>query len=85
MTITKTGISTAILLAIGFSAPTWAESEAMPAAAPDVTIVDGNAIKIECVPQAELDAMSASDKEKITLPVCDAAADSAIEEKTEAK
>lgn len=84
MKITKTGISTAILLAIGFSTPTWAESEAMPAAAPDVTIVDGDAVKIECVPQTELDAMSAGDKEKLTLPVCEPAAD-AEGEKTEAK
>jgi len=85
MNITKTGISTAIFLAMGFSTPTWAESEAMPAAAPEVTIVEGDAIKTECVPQAEFDAMSAGDKEKITLPVCDEAADSATEEKTEAK
>jgi len=85
MTITKTSISTAILLAIGFSTPTWAESEAMPTGAPDVTIVDGDAVKIECVPQTELDAMSATDKEKLNLPVCEPAADSATEEKTEAK
>ncbi len=84
MTITKTGISTAIFLVIGFSTPTWAESEAMPAAAPNVTIVDGDAVQIECVPQTELDAMSAADKEKITLPACEPAADAGTE-KTEVK
>lgn len=91
MTIKTTGVSTVMLLAMGFSTPTWAQSEGMPATEPgvaDVTIVDGDTVKIECVTQAEIDAMAAEDKEKLTLPVCEAgdeSVDKASEEQPKEK
>lgn len=66
MTIKKTAVSTSIVLAIGLSFPLFAQTEGVPE-----TVVDGDAVTIECVPQAEVDAMTAADKEKLTLPVCE--------------
>ncbi|KAG1707728.1 Miniconductance mechanosensitive channel YbdG [Nymphon striatum] len=61
--------SMALALSAVFSANTWAESPAVEA--PKMEIIDGDKVTIECIPQAEVDAMSAGDKEKLTLPVCD--------------
>jgi hypothetical protein len=37
---------------------------------PEAT-VDGVAVEIECIPQAEVDLMNEADKGKLTLPVCE--------------
>jgi len=74
MTIKKAAISTSIVLAMGFSIPVFAQTEGQPEAMEgtgSVTIVDGDAVTIECVPQAEVDAMTDEDKGKLTLPVCE--------------
>ncbi len=64
MTIKKTALSTSIILAMGLTIPAFAQTEG---AAPTV---DGEAVTIECIPQAEVDLMTAEDKGKLTLPVC---------------
>lgn len=61
MTIKKTAIATSLLLAMGFSAPGFAETSSV--------MVDGNAV--ECVPVADIEAMTEEDKAKLTLPVCE--------------
>jgi hypothetical protein len=66
MTIKKTALSTSIILAMGFAVPAFAKTEGMPEA-----IVDGVAVEIECIPQAEVDLMTAEDQSKLTLPVCE--------------
>lgn len=74
MTIQKTAISTSIVLALGLSIPAFAQTEGQPEAmegTASVTIIDGDAVTIECVPQAEVDAMTVEDKGKLTLPVCE--------------
>ena len=92
MTINKTALSTSMFLAMAaltVSSSSFAQSEGVPEVmegASNVTIVDGDAVSIECITQAEVDAMSTEDKEKLTLPVCDNAkgsneADQKAEEK----
>jgi len=66
MTIKKTAISTSMVLAMGLSLPLFAQTEEMPKA-----VVDGDTAIIECIPQAEVDAMNAADKEKLTLAICE--------------
>lgn len=63
MTINKTTLSTSLLLAIGLSVSAFAQTETAPATEP---------VAIECIPQAEVDAMTDEDKGKLTLPVCEA-------------
>ena len=73
MTIKKTAITTSIALAMGFSIPAFAQTEGQPeamAGTSSASVVDGDAVTIECVPQAEVDAMTDEDKGKLTLPVC---------------
>jgi hypothetical protein len=69
MTIKKTAVSTSIVLAsvlaMGASMSAFAQTEEMP------KIVDGDSAIIECIPKAEVDAMNAADKEKLTLPTCE--------------
>jgi len=79
MTIKKTALSTSIILALGLSIPAFAETKAAEGA----TAADGTVVEIECVPQTEVDLMTAEDKAKLTLPVCEAEAgaeDAAAEE-----
>ncbi len=66
MTINKTAIATSVTLALGFSLPLYAQTEGVPS-----TVVDGDAVTIECIPQAEVDAMNPIDREKLTLPICE--------------
>ena len=66
MTIKKTAISTSMALAIGLSLPLFAQTEADP-----TKIVDGDAVTIECIPQAEVDAMTQEDMAKLILPICE--------------
>ena len=76
MTINKTALSTSLLLALGLSMSALVQAETAPAAdAP------ADAVALECVPQAEVDAMTDEDKGKVTLPVCEDA--KAEGEKTE--
>ncbi|MEH6457372.1 MAG: hypothetical protein V7749_13665 [Cocleimonas sp.] len=46
---------------MGFSAPGFAETSSV--------MVDGNAV--DCVPAADIEAMTEEDKAKLTLPVCE--------------
>jgi len=69
MTTKKTALSTSIILAVGLAVPAFAQTEGVP-----VTVVDGEAVEIECIPQAEVDLMSEEDKGKLNLPVCEDAA-----------
>lgn len=78
MTIKKTALSTSIILAMGFAVPAFAKTEGMPA-----VVVDGEAVEIECVPQAEVDLMSDEDKGKLNLPVCEDAGLSEMEKNKE--
>lgn len=73
MTINKTALSTSLLLALGLSMSSLAQAESLPVTegTSSVTIVDGDAVTIECIPQAEVDAMTDEDKGKLTLPVCE--------------
>ena len=66
MTIKKTALSTSMILVMGFAVPAFAKTEVMPEAT-----VDGVAVEIECIPQAEVDLMTEVDKVKLTLPVCE--------------
>jgi len=66
MTIKQTVISTSIALTLGITGPLFAQTATDPS-----KIVDGDAVTIECIPQAEVDAMSQEDKEKLTLPICE--------------
>jgi hypothetical protein len=66
MTIKKTALSTSIILAMGFAVPAFAKTEVMPTA-----VLDGEAVEIECIPQAEVDLMTEEDKGKLNLPVCE--------------
>jgi len=63
MTIKKTAVATSLLLALGFSMPGFAETKA--------EIVDGDAVTIECITQAEVDKMSDEDKAGLKLPICE--------------
>ncbi len=78
MTIKKTALSTSIVLALGLSIPAFAETKAAEGA----IAADGTVVEIECIPQTEVDLMTAEDKAKLTLPVCEteAGADAAAEE-----
>lgn len=66
MTIKKTTLTSSMILALGLSLPLFAASDAD---APK--IVDGDGIVIECIPQLEVDAMNPTDKEKLTIPICE--------------
>ena len=77
MTISKTALSTSLLTLamMAVSSTSFAGTEGVPEViegASNVTVVDGDAVSIECITQAEVDAMTPEDKEKLTLPVCDA-------------
>ncbi len=61
MTIKKTAIATSLLLAMGLSSSVFAETK----------VLDGDAVTIECITAAEVEAMSDEDKAKLTLPVCE--------------
>ena len=63
MTIKKTVVATSFLLAMGFSLPGFAGTK--------TEVVDGDTVTIECIPAAEVDAMTDEDKAKLTLPVCE--------------
>ncbi len=90
MTISKTALSTSLLTLamMAVSSNSFAGTEGVPEVtegASNVTAVDGEAVSIECIPQAEVDAMTAEDKEKLTLPVCDDAKGSSEAGKAEEK
>ena len=73
MTIKNTALSTSIVLAMGLSIPAFAQTEGQPEVVEGTTsaaTLDGDAVIIECILQAEVDAMTQEDKEKLTLPVC---------------
>ncbi len=78
MTIKKTALSTSMILVMGFAVPAFAKTEVMPEAT-----VDGVAVEIECIPQAEVDLMTEVDKEKLKLPVCEDAGMSEKEKNAE--
>jgi len=78
MTIKKTALSTSIILAMGFAVPAFAKTEMMPEAT-----LDGVAVEIECIPQAEVDLMTEEDKGKLNLPVCEEAGLSDEEKNTD--
>ena len=78
MAIKKTALSTAIILAMGFAIPALAKTEVMPTA-----VVDGEAMEIECIPQAEVDLMTEEDQVKLNLPVCEDAGLSEMEKNVE--
>lgn len=61
MTIQKTVVATSFILAMGFSLPGFAETKA----------VEEDAVTMECVTAAEVDAMTDEDKAKLTLPICE--------------
>ena len=92
MTIQKTAMLTSIFFAAGLTTIAFAKTEGQPAmeGTSSVTIIDGDAVTIECIPQAEVDVMTAQDKEKLKLPVCEDASASegdknAQEQKTTAQ
>jgi len=66
MTIKKTALSTSVILAMGFAVPVFAKTELMPEAT-----LDGVAVEIECIPQAEVDLMTQEDRGKLNLPICE--------------
>ena len=66
MTINKTALSTSLLLALGLSLSSLAQAETAPAVDPAA-----EPVALECIPQAEVDAMTDEDKAKLTLPVCE--------------
>ena len=78
MTIKKTALSTSIILAMGLAVPAFAKTEVMPE-----IVVDGVAVEIECIPQAEVDLMTEEDKGKLNLPVCEDAGVSEMEKNAE--
>lgn len=63
MTIKKTVIATSFMLAMGASLPGFAGTK--------TEVVDGDAVTIECIPLAEVEAMTDEDKAKLTVPVCE--------------
>ena len=74
MTIQKTALFPSILLVAGLATSVYAQAEGKKDANTgmmSVTVIDGDAVTIECIPQAEVDAMTAEDKEKLKLPVCE--------------
>ncbi len=65
MTIKKTVVATSMILAMGITLPGFAETK------PKLEMLDGDAVTIECITQAEVDLMTDEDKAKLTLPVCE--------------
>jgi len=63
MTINKIVLASSLLLAIGVSATGFANEK------PEM--VDAEAVTIECVSAADVEAMTDEDKSKLTLPVCE--------------
>ena len=100
MKLNKFAITTSLLLAMGFSAPSFAEDAATTAvdavkeAASDVaekvaTTTEGAAAEAteaaaDCATQAEVDAMSEADKAALTKPICETGADAAAPADAEA-
>ena len=74
MTLKNTMITTSFLLAMGASLPGFAETKA--------EMVDGDTVSIECVVAADVAAMTAEDKAKLTLPVCEDTLKNAAEDTT---
>jgi len=81
MTIKKTALSTSIILAMGLSIPAFAETKLAEGA----TAADGTVVEIECVPQTEVDLMTAEDKAKLTLPICEVKADAEADKEKNAE
>jgi len=72
MTITKTAVLTSIVFASGLGLSTLAQAEGQPKGMEGKpTIVDGDAVTIDCMPQAEVDALTDQEKENLKLPVCE--------------
>jgi len=63
MSTLKTTLSTSIVLAMGLALPFLAHAEGN---AP----IEGDAVSIDCVLPAEVEAMTDEEKAKLTLPVC---------------
>jgi len=63
MSTLKTTLSTSIVLAMGLALPFLAHAEGK---AP----LEGDAVTIDCVLPAEVEAMTDEEKAKLTLPVC---------------
>ena len=65
MTIKKTVVATAFLMAMGLSSSGFALSK------PEPEVLDGDAVTIECVTLADVDLMTDEEKGELTLPVCE--------------
>ena len=63
MSTLKTTLSTSIVLAMGLALPFLAHAEGH---AP----TEGDAVAVDCVLPAEVEAMTDEEKAKLTLPVC---------------
>ncbi len=88
MKLNKLAITTSLLLAMGFTAPSFAESattavdavkevatDVMEAVTEDVTATTEAAA--DCATQADVDAMSDADKAALTTPICETGAEAA--------
>jgi len=63
MTIKKIVLASSLLLTTGFSATGFANEK------PEM--VDADAVTIECVSAADVEAMSDEDKANLALPICE--------------
>jgi len=66
MSIKKIAVASSLLLTMGFSSPLFAGSNSEQG-----KVLDGDALTIECIPQAEADVMEQADREKLTIPICE--------------
>jgi len=67
MSIKKVVVSSSAVLALSLSLPLFAASQT-----DEEKTVDGDAVTMECIPQIEADAMEQAEREKLTLPICEA-------------
>ena len=82
MKINKLALTTSLLLAMGFTAPSFAESAATTAVDAAVETADAATTEVteaaaDCATQADFDAMSDADKAALTTPICETGADAA--------
>jgi len=64
MSTLKTTLSTSIVLAMGLALPFLAHAEG------HAPTEEGDAVAVDCVLPAEVEAMTDEEKAKLTLPVC---------------
>lgn len=78
MKINKLALTTSLLLAMGFTAPSFAESAATTAVeTADAATTEVTEAAADCATQADFDAMSDADKAALTTPICETGADAA--------